>query len=147
MARGAGRAVTCDIDSITPRTDELLSQVTIPILAEHVPHEVTGMSDLEAAMRAMRKPHHDLFCVTLGIRGSAALDGERFVQAPAVAVTAVDTTGAGDVFRAGFIYGALQRWPSERTLRFANAAAAVSCTRRGALPSVPRLLEVEQHLR
>jgi sulfofructose kinase len=55
----------------------------------------------------------------------------------------VDTTGAGDVFRAGFIYGALQPWPVERTLRFANAAAALSCTREGAMAGVPTLEQIQ----
>jgi sulfofructose kinase len=53
-----------------------------------------------------------------------------------------DTTGAGDVFRAGFIYGLLRRWSVEKQLRFANAAAALSCTRAGAIASVPTLDEV-----
>jgi sugar/nucleoside kinase (ribokinase family) len=146
-ARAAGLTVTCDIDTVTPRTGELLSHVTIPILGEHVPQQLTGTTDIEVAMRAVRGPHHDLFCVTLGSRGAALLDGERFLQAPSTSVAAVDTTGAGDVFRGGFIYGLLQGWPSHRTLQFANAAAASSCTRRGAIPSVPDRLEVERHLR
>ncbi|MBP1605641.1 MAG: iolC, partial [Acidobacteria bacterium] len=58
------------------------------------------------------------------------------------AVQAVDTTGAGDVFRGGFIYGLLQQWPVDRVLRFANAAAAVSCTRTGALDGVPSLEDI-----
>jgi sugar/nucleoside kinase (ribokinase family) len=57
-------------------------------------------------------------------------------------VKVVDATGAGDVFRAGFIYGLLQRWPVPEILRFANATAAISCTRLGAIPSVPALGEV-----
>jgi sugar/nucleoside kinase (ribokinase family) len=61
---------------------------------------------------------------------------------PAPQVTPVDTTGAGDVFRAGIIYGVLQHWPVERMLRFANAAAALSCTRPGAIAGVPTLAEV-----
>jgi len=52
-------------------------------------------------------------------------------------VHALDTTGSGDVFRAGFIYGLLEGWNAEQTLRFANAAAAVSCTRIGAMDGVP----------
>ena len=58
----------------------------------------------------------------------------------------MDTTGAGDVFRAGFIHGLLSKWPLEQTLRFANAAAAVSCTRLGALAGVPSLADVEAML-
>jgi sugar/nucleoside kinase (ribokinase family) len=56
----------------------------------------------------------------------------------------VDTTGAGDVFRAGFLFALLRGWSTEDTLRFANAAAAVSCTRLGALGGIPSLHEVEE---
>jgi fructose-1-phosphate kinase PfkB-like protein len=49
---------------------------------------------------------------------------------------------SGDVFRAGFIYGVLQGWAVPEILRFANAAAAVCCTRLGAVPSVPSLADV-----
>lgn len=143
LAREAGAIVTCDVDTVTDRTPELLSSVTVPILAAHVPGEITGIADLERAMRAMRGSHRGVLCVTLGDRGSAALDGDRFVQMPAPAVRAVDTTGAGDVFRAGCIYALVQAWPTDEMLRFANAAAAVSCTRRGAIDSVPGLDEVQ----
>ena len=146
IARAAGAIVTCDIDNVTPRTKELLTRVTMPVLAEHVPQLLTGIGDTEAALRAIRAWHQGLLCVTLGGRGSAALDGDRFVQVPAVPVKTVDTTGAGDVFRAGFIYGVLHEWPAERMLEFANAAAAVSCTRIGAMAGVPNLGEVERQL-
>lgn len=147
FATEAGTIVTCDLDTVTPRTTELLESVTVPILAERVPQELTGIDDTERALRALRPRHPGLLCVTLGDRGAAALDGDRFVHVPAPAVEAVDTTAAGDVFRAGFIHGLLKRWPVDRTLQFANAAAALSCTRRGAMDSVPSLSEVERHLR
>jgi sugar/nucleoside kinase (ribokinase family) len=75
-----------------------------------------------------------------------ALDGDRLIHVPAFSVHAVDTTGAGDVFRAGFVYGLLAGWPALEILKFANAAAAVSCTRLGAMNSAPALTEVEQML-
>jgi sugar/nucleoside kinase (ribokinase family) len=142
LARAAGATVTCDIDTVTARTWELLSHVTTPILAESVPRALTGVDEVEAALRQLRRRHDGLFVVTLGERGAAALDGDTFVQVPAVPMEPVDTTGAGDVFRAGFIYGALQPWPVERTLRFANAAAALSCSREGAMAGVPALEEI-----
>ena len=142
MARTLGMVVTSDIDTVTTRTPELLAAVTVAIVAEPVPGQLTGEQDIERALRAMRTRHDGLLCVTLGERGSAALDGNEFHREPAVQVAAVDTTGAGDIFRAGMIYGLLQNWPVGRILRFANAAAAVSCTRAGAMASVPSLDEI-----
>ena len=142
MARTRGLIVTCDVDTVTSRTPELLANVTVPIVAEHVPAQLTGETDIERALRAMRTRHPGLICVTLGAQGSAALDGERFYEVPAVRVDAVDTTGAGDVFRAGLIYGLLQGWGVPRMLQFANAAAAISCSRPGAMASVPSLEDI-----
>ena len=147
LARESEAIVTCDLDSATSRTPELLSHVSVPILAEGVPEQLTGISDPERALRAMRSSHQGLLCVTLGNRGAAALEGDRFVHVSSVGVQAVDTTAAGDVFRAGFIFGLLNRWGVERTLSFANSAAAASCTRPGAMDSVPTLADVEAHLR
>lgn len=146
LAREGGAIVTCDIDTVTARTGELLAQVTLPIVAEDVPRQLTGLSDVEQALRAMRQAHHAVVCVTRGARGAAALEGDRFIEAAGVRVEAVDTTGAGDVFRAGFIFGVLHTWPLEQTLAFANAAAALSCTRAGAIDGVPALEDVRAHL-
>jgi sugar/nucleoside kinase (ribokinase family) len=143
VARERHVATTSDIDRLTDRTTELIDAVSIPIFAEHVPTRVTGINDQEAALRALRQRHHRLLCVTLGERGAMALDANGIHYAPAFHVDAVDTTGAGDVFRAGFIYALIHGWSTDEILRFANAAAAVSCTRLGALGGIPSLQEVE----
>jgi sugar/nucleoside kinase (ribokinase family) len=65
---------------------------------------------------------------------------------PALGVTAVDTTGAGDVFRGGLIYATLLGWPIVERLRFANAAAAASCLTLGAMAGVPGLDAVRRIL-
>ena len=144
IARAHGVPVTSDIDRITVRTKELIDAVSVPIFAEHVPTRVTGLHGQEESLNALRQPHHQVLCVTLGERGAMALDREGVHYAPAFAVEAVDTTGAGDVFRAGFLFALLRGWPTEDTLRFANAAAAISCTRLGALGGIPSLDEVEE---
>ena len=141
IARRAGVHVTSDIDRLTPRTEEMISAVTIAILAEHVPEAVTGEADLERAMRKLRRLQPGMICVTRGARGAVLLDGDRFYDEPAFPVDAVDTTGAGDVFRGAFIYALLNGEDPEGILRFANAAAAISCTRAGAINGVPTLDE------
>lgn len=144
LARHTGTIATTDIDRVNDRTLELAQAAAIPIFAEHVPASLTGISDPEGALRALRRHHDGVICVTLGIHGAMALDGDRLIHSPAFAVQAVDTTGAGDVFRGGFIHGYLSGWPLEEILRFANAAAAVSCTRAGAMASVPSVEEAQQ---
>lgn len=141
-ARDAGVAITCDIDDVSDRTATLLDLISVPILAERVPQLLTGEPDPERALRALRQPHHRMICVTLGIQGAMLLTGDRVYQAPACAVDAVDCTGAGDVFRGAFIAAMLRGDKPEDILRFANAAAAVSCTREGALNGVPAADEV-----
>ncbi|MEO7157141.1 MAG: PfkB family carbohydrate kinase [Vicinamibacterales bacterium] len=146
MARAAGVPVTSDIDRITDRTGELIASVSVPIFAQHVLPAITGESDVERALRQVRRTHTGLLCVTLGASGAVLLEGDNLVIEPAFRVTATDTTGAGDVFRAAFILGLLKQSPRRDLLRFANAAAAISCTRAGAINSVPALDEVERLL-
>jgi len=137
LAREAGLPVTSDLDRLTDRTPALVAAVTVPIFAEHMPPALTGEPDQERALRKVRAGHDGLLVVTLGQYGAMALEGDRVHHASGFKVEAVDTTGAGDVFRGGFIFGLLNGWPVEQVLRFANAAAAVSCTRLGALNGVP----------
>lgn len=142
-ARAAGVRVTSDIDHVSNLTEDLLAMVTYPIFAEEAPQRLTGVSDPEGALRALRRRHAGVLCVTLGERGVMALEGSQLHHQPAFPVPVRDTTGAGDVFRGGFIYGVLREWSVPRILEFAAAAAAVSCTRLGALDGVPTLEDVE----
>jgi sulfofructose kinase len=139
--RELGLPVTSDLDRMTPRTSELVAAVTIPIFSEHLLPQVTGVDAPEAALRSLRKTHDGLLVVTRGHLGAMALDGDRLVNSPGFQVNVRDTTGSGDIFRAGFIYAWLRGWPVDRTLRFANATAALSCTCFGAMDGIPGLDE------
>lgn len=141
-AREASLPTTSDIEHATELTERLISSVTYPILEQGLGSQLTGEGDPERALRKLRSLNSGLVCMTLGESGAAALDGDTFHLAPAFKVNAVDSTGAGDIFRAGFIYGLLQGWKVPQMLQFANAAAALSCTKQGAIRSVPSLQAV-----
>ncbi len=143
VARAAGRLVTTDIDRAGDRTKELIAVATHPVLAEHVAGAITGESDLERAMRVIAQSIAGPLVVTRGARGAVALAEGAIVEVPGFRIEAIDTTGAGDVFRAGFISAILEERSLGEALRFANAAAAVSCTKRGAIDSVPSRDEVD----
>ena len=109
--------VTSDIDRLTERTDELTASVTHAIFAEHVPIASGRHARQEGALRSCAEPSTTCCVVTLGERGAMALEGDGVHHEPAFSVHAVDTTGAGDVFRGGFIYALLRGQPIEQALR------------------------------
>ena len=143
LARLAGIPVTSDIEQVTALTAALVAAVDIPIFAEPVPAALTGEADIARALRVIRKGHSGLLCVTLGSRGAMLLEGDVLHQVPGLEVAVVDTTGAGDVFRGAFIYALLRGDTPAGILRFANTAAALSCTKLGAIGGIPTLAEVE----
>lgn len=146
-ARARGRFVTTDIDRVTGHTKTLLGLATHPVLAEHVPAALTGEPDLFRALRALRPITQAPIIVTRGAQGAVALEGDAIVEAPGFRVDAVDTTGAGDAFRSGLIAALLEGQPLAAAMRFANAAAAASCTRLGAMASVPSRADILAVLR
>jgi sugar/nucleoside kinase (ribokinase family) len=85
-----------------------------------------------------------LTAATLGQDGVLAWDGRQFLSCAAYRVPVTDTTGAGDIFHAGFIYGLLQEWPLERQLDFACAAAAMNCMAAGARGGIGSVEAVER---
>jgi sulfofructose kinase len=146
-ARAAGVPVIADLDDLYPGIEELLAQVDYLIVSRDIPGRLTGESDLEMALRQMRRRYScRLAAATLGEEGVLAWDGRRLHHAPAYDVSVVDTTGAGDIFHAGFIYGLLQGWPLERQLDFGCAAAAMNCTAVGARGGIHPVAAIERFM-
>jgi sulfofructose kinase len=132
-AREAAIPVVADLDEIYSGVHDLIRNVDYLIVSRDFPGRLTGERDLRQALRAIQK-HYDcrLAAATLGQDGVLAWDGEQFLLRPAYRVNVVDTTGAGDIFHAGFIYALMQEWSLNRQLDFACAAAALNCTCQGA---------------
>lgn len=81
--------------------------------------------------------------VTAGELGTITYDGKQILLYPAIRVQAVDTTGAGDIYRGAFIYGIIQNWNIGRSIQFANKIAGLQCTRLGNLTAIPTRNEIE----
>jgi ribokinase len=96
------------------------------------------------AATAMRRLGAARVIVTLGAAGALADGPDGRVIAPALAVQAVDTTGAGDAFNGALAVALAERRALPAALRFACAAAGLACTKRGAQPSMPTRADVER---
>jgi sugar/nucleoside kinase (ribokinase family) len=104
---------------------------------------LSGEQEPEAAAAWARAHQVGTVAIKLGANGCYVAGDDFAGHVPAPRVRAVDSTGAGDAFAAGLIYGRLQGWPLERAARFANAVGAAATTAVGAAEGLPTLEEVE----
>jgi sugar/nucleoside kinase (ribokinase family) len=146
-AREVGIPVLADLDEIYPGVESLLRNVDYLIVSRDFPCRLVGESDLGLALRAMQLEYGcKLTAATLGPEGVLAWDGLAFQHSAAFHVPVVDTTGAGDIFHAGFAYGILQGWELDRQLEFSCAAAAMNCMAEGARGGIHTVSAIEDFM-
>jgi sulfofructose kinase len=143
-AKASSVPVIADLDEVYPGVQGLLGNIDYLIASRDIPGRLTGKANLRTALQALQTQHGcRLTAATLGHEGVMAWDGSQFHYAAAFRVESVDTTGAGDIFHAGFIYGLLQGWPLARQLDFACAAAALNCKAIGARGGIQGVKAIE----
>jgi len=131
-AKTAGAKVMLDAGSVQPHVTELLPLVDYPIVTGKFVKNYFGHSNFEQACNAFLKEGAELAGVTMGAQGSYLATEDRTVYLPAFSIEAVDTTGAGDVYHGGVLYGILQSWSVKHIGQFASAVAALNSLTFGA---------------
>jgi sugar/nucleoside kinase (ribokinase family) len=147
VAREAGIPVVLDADTPAPGFDALLRRVDFPIVSREFAEKYFGTRNPLEFLRGLTALGARYPVVTLGDRGAVAGGREGLIESPAFQVAARDTTGAGDVFHAAFIWGLLEGMSGARILRAANAAAGLNCRALGAQGGLPSRAELESFLR
>jgi len=148
-AKRSGTVVSIDVDKAFPGIEDLLSQVDLLIASSEFPSRLLGIDDHRKALPEMAQRFGCRVCgVTLGERGSLLFAGGVFIESAGYAVPGGcrDTTGAGDAFRVGLVYGLLNNSGIEDAARYANAVAALKCRAIGARTALPNEKELKQFL-
>jgi sugar/nucleoside kinase (ribokinase family) len=144
-AKASGAIVTVDLDSVFDGIEDLLPLVDVMISDIEFPEKLTGIRDRRTALTEIKARYGcPIVGVTKGDRGSSVLVGDTYIKTAAYDVPGgcVDTTGAGDAFRVGLIYGLLKGAEIEESLKFANATAALKCRKLGARTALPDEIEL-----
>lgn len=115
---------------------------------------LTGSADLDKGTSFLAEQFNiQVLLVTLGEQGCYLRIGKESVRVPGFEVTTIDTTGAGDAFLGGFLYKLLQynlplpqlaQADYTEAVRFANAVGALTTTKKGAIPALPAIDEIEK---
>ena len=148
-ARDAGTIVSADIDNVYDGLPELLPLIDVLISSKEFPRLLTGISDPRTALSEIKARYGcALVGLTKGGRGATVLCSGEFLETPAFQVPGgcVDTTGAGDAFHGGFLYGLLLGENVETSLRLGCAVAALGCRALGARTALPTREELDAFL-
>ena len=149
-ARAAGIPTVIDVEYVRPGIDELLREIDVVITSEDFPAQLTGISQPSLALKCIQTEYKSaIVCMTRGGNGSLALLGTEEISTPSFPVKVIDSTGAGDVFRGGFISAWLRAGDSTTAadiFRSANAAAAMKCRSLGARAGIPTQKELQTFL-
>ena len=148
--RAAGCAVTLDTgwheDWLRePSNLEVLRRADVFFPNEREARAITGKED-PAHMLDFFAGHDAQCVIKLGKKGAVMVQAGARYECPGFDVEAVDTTGAGDAFDAGFIHALLDRQPPQRCLETACLAGALSTRAAGALQAMPTRQELEGRL-
>ena len=125
--------------------DELLSTTDVFLPNKTEALSITKSNDVESAARQLASKSK-LVAIKLGADGALACRQNIVVKSSSISVNVVDTVGAGDTFDAGFMYGYLNNWGLERSLRLACVCGALSTQKAGGTESQPTLGEAMKYL-
>lgn len=148
-ARDSGTIVSADIDNVYEGLPELLPLIDILIGSKEFPHRVTGITDERAALIELRERYGcAVVGMTIGAAGAVVYCNGEFIESPGYRAPGGcrDTTGAGDAFHGGFLYGFLMDQDLETSLKLGNAVAAIKCSALGARTALPTDLELKNFL-
>lgn len=148
LARAAGIPSVLDADlGPDPSAASLFGLADHLVFSGAALRHHAGTADpVEGLVRMRGRAPEAILGVTLGAEGYLWLDGPAPRRAPAYDIAAVDTLGAGDVFHGAYALALAEGAAVPEAARFANAAAAVKCTRTGGRAGIPDRAEVERLL-
>ena len=142
-ARCAGRIAVLDGDvGPTDALVDLAARATHAIFSEPGLAQIAGPGDPGANLARIAARLRGVVGVTLGQEGFLWREGVRERRVPAYPVIAVDTLAAGDVWHGAFALALGEGRELEAAARFANAAAAIKCSRFGGRRGAPKRAEV-----
>ncbi len=144
-ARERSIPVIYDASEPDDRQTELLDLCQVIIASERFAAEVVHQAKTADSLQALRERGPEIAIITMGIEGAMGLrEGAPVTQPIFRDIPPRERGGAGYLFFAGVTHGLLQGWHLDRILRFASAAAGLSCREIGGLGGIPALDEVRE---
>lgn len=144
--RESGGIVVLDAEHIGADRNRLLRLTDIAVGSEDFGMREFGIRSPEETIAAVRNAGVGFAGITLGKDGCLIDWGEGLRRFRSIRVPVVDTTGAGDIFHAGLVYGAWKTMKPADMVAFATVAAGLSCRALGGRSAIPSTEEVMRRM-
>jgi sugar/nucleoside kinase (ribokinase family) len=148
-AKETGAITSADIDNVYPGVQELLPLIDLLVTSKEFPYRLTGIRDSRESLLELKARYGcAIVGMTLGADGALIYCNGEFIESPAFAAPngCRDTTGAGDAFHGGFLYGLLNGEDIETSMKLGHAVAAMKCSQLGARPGLPSQRELSEFI-
>ena len=148
-AKKHGAIISIDIDNVFEGVADTLPLVDVFISSAEFPEKLLGIADRKTALREIKSRFGcPVVGMTLGAKGSLLLCEDVFIETGGYEVPGgcQDTTGAGDAFRVGLLYGILRGESIAAAAQMGNVVAALKCRAVGARTSLPNVGELNSLL-
>lgn len=145
-ARARNIPVFTGLGSVRPHCSELIQKSTWVIVSEKFARQSGTTDDGRAITEELCRSGPQGAVLTLGERGSIGYAGSRHFFVATPAIEAVDTTGAGDAYLAGFTFAILQGRRFQESMQFASAVAAHNCLSIGGRAGLPHLEDLARYV-
>jgi ribokinase len=145
--RRVGAIITFDVGSIRNDVSPIFPLVDHLVVSDAYALGFTGKRSVKKAILNLTRLCSGVIAVTEGTTGSTGYEDGSFYHQPAFKIEVADTTGAGDSFHAGYIFGLLEGFDMPDRLLYGAATATLKCTKPGARAGNPTLKQLKYFLK
>lgn len=133
-AREAGLSISVDLDAAYPGLEacsQAIQWADIVFVNRQGAHTLYPDIETEDILKELTSFGPSTVLITSGSAGAEGVSNDEFCVVPSFKVPVIDTTGAGDIFSASFLYAHIQNWDLKKSMIFASASAALSVAKIG----------------
>jgi sugar/nucleoside kinase (ribokinase family) len=146
IAMEAGVEVVVDIERKQDNIEDLLYYSSHVVVGERFATEYSGSQNFSDQVRSLQKRDFQTIVVTRGENGAICKINEQIIAVPGFKVQVRDTTGCGDVFHGAYAFFIARKYPIERAVFLANAAAAIKAGYKGGRPGIPVKKDLDEFI-
>lgn len=137
--------IDADLFIKNKKSDYIIKYSSHVIFSKVGVENYTKKESIKDSLNFLYRKNNKFYAVTDGSKGVTWIDNGIIKKISAIKVLVKETNGAGDIFHGAFAYGLLNNFSNYDSLKYANIAAAIKCTKKGGVNNLPTKKEINKY--